>query len=53
MLKVKNKHVVPTEEFTKPRQADLSCQHTNLPFQFRNQGGRNGEGQKEQCSLCD
>lgn len=49
MLKVKHKRVVRTEELTKPREADQSFPYTNLP----SQSGRNGEGQKEQCSPCD
>lgn len=53
MLKVKNKHVLQTEEFTEPRQTDLWCQYSNLPFPFRSQGGRDGEEQKELHSPHD
>lgn len=49
MPKGKHKRVVRTEELTKRQEADQSLPYTNLP----SQGGRNGEGQKEQCSPCD
>lgn len=52
MLKVKNKHVVQTEALTKPNKLIYHF-GTNLPSQFRSQGGRNGEEQKEQCSPRD
>lgn len=52
MLKGKNKHVMATEELAETQQADLACQYTNLPLQFRGRGGRSGE-QKEQRPPCD